>query len=228
MEHANKGNSRKRGFTLLETMMAVLILTIVVGSIFSQINKAQTHYRVEGQKLDLTQQQRQFFDQFTRDLHQAGYPAPASFSLPSPVSLGLAQLSAGITAISATSLTMEGDLDGTGVVQVVTYTYDAICLCVQRSAAPKGQPAGTPYTGVQNLVDPGAQGIFEAYDAAGNIVNLPLTLNPAANTGDPTYAALRQIKGVRVTFTLQALSRDANGATPAQVNMTAMARVPND
>lgn len=227
MKRSQKQKHANAGFTLVETLMAVLILTIVVAGVFSQINKAQTHYRVEGQKLDLTQQQRQFLDQFTRDLHQAGYPAPASFGLPSPVSLGLVQLSAGITAISVNSVTMEGDLDGTGNVQVVTYTYDAACNCVERSAGAKGA-AGTLYPGVQNVVAPGAQGIFEAYDATGNTVILPLTLNAGATTNDASYASLRKIKAVRVTFTLQALSREANGVTPAQVNMTAMARIPND
>lgn len=223
MKCTQKRKNAHAGFTLVETLAAVLILTILLAGVFSQINRAQINYRVEGQKLDLTQQQRQFLDQFTRDLHQAGYPAPASLGLPSPMSLNLTQLSAGITAISATSVTMEGDLDGSGTVQVVTYDYNPACNCVERSTAPKGQPAGTAYPEVQQCI----AGSFEAYDAAGNAIALPLTLKAGALSNDPSYASLRQIKAVRVTFTVQALSREANGATPLQVNMTAMARIPN-
>src|SRR5258708_18183603 len=75
MKKSTGRDRREHGFSMVETMVAVLIFTIVVGAIFSQINKAQQIYRVEGQRLDLTQEQRSFIDQFTRDLHPAGYPS---------------------------------------------------------------------------------------------------------------------------------------------------------
>ena len=65
---------RQAGFSLLELLLVVLLLTIVVAALFAQIERAQVRYRVEDQKLDLTQQEREFIDQFTRDLHQAGFP----------------------------------------------------------------------------------------------------------------------------------------------------------
>src|SRR4051812_42466886 len=65
---------KQKGFSLIELLMVALLLSIVVGAIFSQINRAQVRYRVEDQKMDLTQTQREFIDQFTRDMHQAGYP----------------------------------------------------------------------------------------------------------------------------------------------------------
>ncbi|HEX4603070.1 MAG TPA: prepilin-type N-terminal cleavage/methylation domain-containing protein, partial [Candidatus Angelobacter sp.] len=62
-----KSKSRRTaGFSLLELLMVVFLLTIVVGALFSQIERAQVRYRVEDQKLDLTQQEREFIDQFTR------------------------------------------------------------------------------------------------------------------------------------------------------------------
>jgi prepilin-type N-terminal cleavage/methylation domain-containing protein len=223
-----KGNdNRKRGFSLIETMAAVLILSVVVGAIFTQINKAQQVYRTEGQKLDLTQEQRSFIDQFTRDLHQAGYPSTNSFN--NQVGPNANSTAAGLTSISATSLTLEGDMDGSGVVQVVTYAYNDgagfsgpgtnPCPCMQRSAAPKGQAAGTASIAAQNIVAPGNNGVFTAYLVDGSQVDI----NPAV----VAPSILHTIKSVQVAFTLQSAGKDVNG--PAiQVGMTGMARLPNN
>ncbi len=227
MKKFSESDKCERGFSLIETMAAVAILTIVVGAIFNQNNKAQQVYRVEGQKLDLTQEQRSFIDQFTRDLHQAGYPSTNSFN--NQVGPNANSTAVGLTSISATSLTLEGDLDGSGVVQVVTYAYDDgsdfsgsgrnPCPCMQRRIAPKGQPAGTASIAAQNIVPPGNNGIFTGYLANGSQVAIsPAVVAPST---------LRTIKSVQVSFTLQATGKDANG-TPIQLGMTGMARLPND
>ena len=70
-----KKRANQNGFTLIELLMVVLLLSIVVGAVFSQIERAQVRYKVEDQRTDLTQQEREFIDQFTRDLHQTGYPS---------------------------------------------------------------------------------------------------------------------------------------------------------
>lgn len=225
---------RSTGFTLLESMICVLLIMVVVGAVFSQMRKAQASYRVEGQKVDLTQQEREFIDQFARDLRQAGYPGPYTVGVTPPVPLNDVRISAGVTAISPNSLTLEGDLDNSGKVQIVTYSYNNStnfpCPCIQRTVATKdGILAPATYTEVQNMVDPGAQGIFLAYDANGNAQpGLALTLPAGATTKDANYLQLHQIKSVRVTFTLQGQSRELNGSTPIQVTMTAMGRIPND
>ena len=227
MKRFKGSDNTKRGFSLIETMAAVLILSVVVGAIFSQINKAQQVYRTEGQKLDLTQEQRSFIDQFTRDLHQAGYPSINSFN--NQVGPNANSTAAGLTSISTTSLTLEGDLDGSGVVQVVTYSYNDgagfpgpgtnPCPCMQRSVAPKGQAAGTASIAAQNIVAPGNNGVFTAYLADGSQVGI----NPAV----VAPATLHTIKSVQVAFTLQSAVKDVNGTT-IQVGMTGMARLPNN
>ena len=227
MKKSTGRDRQEHGFSMVETMVAVLIFTIVVGAIFSQINKAQQIYRVEGQRLDLTQEQRSFIDQFTRDLHQAGYPSTNSFN--NQVGPTANATALGLTSISTTSLTMEGDLDGTGVVQVVTYTYNDgsgfsgpgtnPCPCMQRSIAPKGQPAGTASIAAQNIMAPGSNGFFTAYLANGSQVDI----SPAVTAP----GTLRTIKSVQVAFTLQATGKDVNG-TPIQIGMTGMARLPNN
>jgi prepilin-type N-terminal cleavage/methylation domain-containing protein len=232
MRNGKRQTDRKRGFTLLESMISVLLITIVLGGIFRQLQKAQASYRVEGQKLDLTQQQRDLIDQFTRDLHQAGYPSPLTSGLGNPVVLSDNRVAAGITSISSTSLTMEGDIDNTGAVQVVTYSFinPNPCPCsIQRTVVPKaGGVAPATYTAVENLIDPGAQGIFTAYGATGNPLGLPMVLPAGAISSDLSYRTMKQIKGVRITFTLQGRTKELNGATPTQVTMTGMARIPND
>jgi type II secretory pathway pseudopilin PulG len=230
-----KRNARaKSGFTLLETMISVLLMTIVLGAIFRQIHRAQASYRVEGQKIDMTQQEREFIDQFTRDLRQAGYPSPFTLGIAPPINLSNNSIAAGITAISPNSLTLEGDLDNSGAIQIVTYTFNnnvvVPCPCIQRTVSVKGSaaPANT-YIEVQNMLDPGVQGIFLPYDANGAAQpGLNLTLPAGADTKDATYGQLHQIKSVRVTFTLQGTSRELNNTTPVQVTMTGMARVPNN
>jgi prepilin-type N-terminal cleavage/methylation domain-containing protein len=227
MRRFSGSNKNKRGFSLIETMAAVLILTVVVGAIFSQINKAQQVYRAEGQKLDLTQEQRSFIDQFTRDLHQAGYPSTYSYN--NQVGPDANATAAGLTSISTTSLTLEGDMDGSGVVQVVTYAYNDgsgfsgpgtnPCPCMQRSIAPKGQAAGTASIAAQNILAPGNNGVFTAYLANGSQVGI----SPAV----VSLSTLHTIKSVQVAFTLQAAGKDVNG-TPIQVGMTGMARLPNN
>jgi prepilin-type N-terminal cleavage/methylation domain-containing protein len=233
MTNSKRQTDTKRGFTLLESMISVLLITIVVGAIFRQLQKAQAGYRVVGQKLDMTQQQRDFIDQFTRDLHQAGYPAPLASGLGNPVALSNTQVAAGITLISPTVLTMEGDIDNSGAVRVVTYSFinPGACPCsIQRTIAPKTGGPATTYTAVENLIDPGAQGIFTAYGANGSNLGLipALALPVGATSADVSYQNMKKIRSVRITFTLQGTSREMNGTTPSQVTMTGMARIPND
>jgi prepilin-type N-terminal cleavage/methylation domain-containing protein len=230
----NKKRSDQDGFTLIELMMVVLLLSIIVGAVFSQIERAQVRYKVEDQKVDLTQQEREFIDQFTRDLHQAGYPSIAVFG--GAFGLNSSKIAAGVWSISQTDLRMEGDVDGTGV-QTVEYSYfDGTgwpgpglnpCPCLRRSAAPKvdgiapsAQVAGAAFTQVQNVVPLATQPVFSAYDATGAPVDISATItNPAK---------LAQIKSVQITVTTQGLSNDSDIHNTIQVSMTGMARLVNN
>ena len=239
MGHGKKLLLCSSWFTLLESMVSLLVLSVIVGAVFMQVQKAQANYKVEGQKLDLAQQDREFIDQFTRDLHQVGYPSPAAMNTTNlnavvdPAGGNPNAVSAGITSISTTSLTMEADLDGTGVVKIVNYRFSpgagcpAALPCVLRTVTIKGAAApGTAYVEVQNLV--ANSGSFTALDNQGNAVALPQTLNANATTGDPSYKNLRKIKAVNVRLTLQTTSQNVNGGAAPQVTMTGTARLPNN
>ena len=208
MDKRRKSNKREAGFTLIEAMIAVLVLTILMVGVFSAINKVQGSYRVENQRVDLTQQQRAFLDQFARDLHQAGFPPPIIQGLP-PAPGGFN----GIVAFpAATDLTMQGDVDGTGVAQTIEYVYNPpnapACNCLQRIVN------GVPSTAVDNVVPPNPQEIFTAYDITGTPV-------------PPGGLNLSSIRSVRITFTVQTSSPEVNNA-PIQTTMTGMARLPNN
>lgn len=233
-----KSNTRK-GFSLLEMMMVVFILTLLVGAIFRLINQAQVRYSVETRKLDLTQQERDSIDQFTRDLHQAGYPSPVTYG--NRLDLSSNRTAAGIWSISQTDLRMEADVDGDGFVEEIAYHYDNTvggannCPCLMRASVrkndntmPWAQPDPVYYTQVQNIVTTG-QPLFLAYTDGGTAIDLttPKVLASASLT-DPTYQFLHTIRNVGIRFTTQAPGNDLEAKRLIQVSMSGMARVPSN
>ena len=218
----NKKHSRQRGFTLIELLMVVLLLSIVVGAVFSQIERAQVRYRVEDQRVDLTQQEREFIDQFTRDLHQAGNPSAPMYGTSGTAN----QVALGPISLSSNDIVIEGDVDGDGLVDTVEYSYfdgsgwtssaPNPCPCIRRSQVQKGTPssASTTFTQVQNVV---GTSFFTAFDAGGGTISLPAS---------PTD--LRRIKTVQITLTTQGTAPDSDAHNSIQVTMTGMARLVNN
>jgi len=70
----------RRGFALIEMMVAVLIFTLIAGAAFAVLIAAQQRYKMESQVLDSFQNARLALDQMTRDIHVAGYPPANSFT----------------------------------------------------------------------------------------------------------------------------------------------------
>jgi prepilin-type N-terminal cleavage/methylation domain-containing protein len=216
------------GFSLLELLLVVLLLTIIVGALFTQIERAQTRYRVEDQRLDITQQEREFIDQFTRDLHQAGFPSPTVYG--NQYDLTSNFTAAGVWYASDSEIHMEGDVDGTGVVSEVVYSYVAgasPCPCLRRSATPKqaglapsSQVPGTNYTQVERIVPITGQPAFVAYDTNGNQLS--------SSTAMVNDNGLTNIKSIRITLTTQGITKDPDAQRNIQVTMTGMARLVNN
>jgi type II secretory pathway pseudopilin PulG len=125
------------GFSLLELVLVCAIMTIVLGAVFNGMDQVTKRSQVEQTKVDLTQQGREFVDEFERDVHQAGYPncrmvatavAPANcppdgtipfVSNPNVITNPL--VAAGLVSISNTQVVIEGDVDGSGTVSQVWY-----------------------------------------------------------------------------------------------------------
>src|SRR5437899_12202316 len=112
-------STTQSGFSLLEMLMVLAILSLVLGVTMTAINDVQKRSRVEEAKVDLTQESREFVEQMVRDLHQAGYPTPSMYkAAPALTSFTYA---AGLVAATPTSIWFEGDVDGDGQVDVVQY-----------------------------------------------------------------------------------------------------------
>lgn len=186
---------RQAGFSLIELLVAIAILMIVMGSVFTQIDFVQKRNRTEQVRLDIFQTSREFIDQMTRDIHQAGFPNSKMYSAAgqNPADLSNA---VGIFYISPTEVHFQGDVDGDGTVDYVAYKLfpkstadgDGNCPCLRRSQLWKGPVGGSPYnplsqapdwrTQVENITfknsgdptDISKEVIFRAYDKFGNEV----------------------------------------------------------
>jgi len=137
------------GFTLIEMMVAIGLLTLIMAIVFGNIDMVQKRYNIEDAKTDSIQESREFLDQITRDLSTAGFPDATvynSTNIPSDTS---ATKAVGMVAISATDIIFEGDVDGDGTVNVIEYQIDSSvnsgsCPCsIKRSVIAKDGTTAT-------------------------------------------------------------------------------------
>jgi prepilin-type N-terminal cleavage/methylation domain-containing protein len=144
-------HERQAGFSLIELMVAILIMMVIMGAVFSQMDNVQKRSRSEQVKLDMFQTAREFIDQMVRDIHQAGFPNGKLY----PDMVGTAPLydgyaldwrnAVGIYYISPTEVRFQGDVNGDGQVDVVAYRLvpqsnapgDQNCPCLRRSQSDK-------------------------------------------------------------------------------------------
>ena len=221
-----------RGFTVLEAMVAILLMTVIAGAVFQQIDYAQQRANAEQNKLDIFQETRDFMDQMTRDLHQAGYPNLHNFA-PGQLTNGAndSRTGVGLVNINYNELWFEGDVDGTGVVSSVQYHLDTTgngCPCLRRSQIPKVN--GNPYTGqsaaafqteVQNVLNgTSASPIFYAYDTYNNPVTLPVDFNTNA-------ATMATISTIKVVLTAQSPYADLKTGQRPSVTLASTVRINN-
>jgi len=161
----NIQRSRQQGFSFLELMVVIAVMTVIMGVVFNYIVVVQQRYKTEESRLDVAQESREFIDQMVRDLHTVGYPNARMYSstaLGTPAQNNVL-LAAGLVAVSATDIWFEGDTDSSGNVHSIRYTLtndgSGNCPCtVSRSdqsktnAAPTAQ--GTKYAiDLQNVVN---------------------------------------------------------------------------
>jgi prepilin-type N-terminal cleavage/methylation domain-containing protein len=69
----------QRGFSLIELMVTLVILTTVVGIATDGIMQVEKKSASDVNKVGVAQESRQFMDQILRDLRQCGYPGLGLF-----------------------------------------------------------------------------------------------------------------------------------------------------
>jgi prepilin-type N-terminal cleavage/methylation domain-containing protein len=196
------------GFTAFEMMVSLLILGVITGGIFAQIDLAQQRAFSEQVKLDNFQEARDFVDQFFRDVNQVGYPNSRMVDtnplttnwvplLASPL-INDNRMAIGLVKIDANEIHFEGDMNGDGVVQSIIYMINGsgVCtLCLQRSQVDKA--TADPLTGqatnwgteTNDVIT--TNPIFSYFKADGTQVTaLPVDIS----TGALTIASIKTIK----------------------------------
>lgn len=206
----------KSGFTLIETMIVLFVMSLFLATVFQQIGTVQQRAQKEQQSQDLLQESREFMDQMTRDFRNAGYPSGWNFE-PSTVVATTDTAATGLKYVGDGDLWFEGDVDGNGTIYLVKYQLDKSttgnCPCLRRSKISKTAiNAGVVDTNysieVQNVST--ANPIFQYFDADG--VQIPSASLPLDSSAD----ALGGIQTIKVTLTVQAKYADMKtGVKPA-------------
>jgi prepilin-type N-terminal cleavage/methylation domain-containing protein len=231
---------RQRGFTLLEMMISLAILSIVMGVVVEGIDTMQARNTTETNKLDLTQQTREFMDQIVNDIDQAGYPSmnmfdPSQLIAPpvgTPTCAVNPKLACGFISVSSTALQFEGDVDGSGVseewIQLVQTNGAGAAACttppcvIQRGTVSKAawnNGVGTApiyfteVSGVMNTT------IFTPYSNNGTVIT-PL---PATQAN----AELKNIAAIGITLFVQSSQRDPKTGLLPTATMVSTAKVTN-
>jgi prepilin-type N-terminal cleavage/methylation domain-containing protein len=206
----HKGRVPAGGFSLIELMAVIVILCLVFAGILTQLEQAQQRAVAEQGKVDDFQQARDFLDQIFRDTGQMGFPNVRNFN----TSVGTWQspllkdhrLAAGLVKLTPTQLELQGDVDGSGNVSVVSYMVNGsgtCSTCFQRAQVLKVD--GDPETGQTNLTASAynvevqnvqnTASIFSAYDSSGNAIALPIDID-----SDPTEVA--DVRVIQVNLTI--------------------------
>lgn len=237
---------KQRGFSLVELLIVILILTIVMGVSMQQIAIIQQRYRAEEAKTDTFQTAREFMDQMVRDIHNAGFPNVKMYKAGSLGSDYAAASTSqyngvGLVFVSPTQVQFEGDIDGDGVVDSVSYTLVTStsgsgrsgCPCVIRSSVAKADgvapTAQTPSfnTQVEHVT---SASLFSYFDSTGNQVTVPsagytrTNFDPYRNPGGDPVATILTVK---IALTVEGATADPKTGIKPTVSLNSTAQVAN-
>ena len=225
MTHRRKHNVRlQSGFSLLESLLVVVILLIVLGIATSGLVQMTRRSAADQGRMDTNQMARQFMDQVTTDLHQVGYPSAYMYD-PGYSKANPDEVAVGFIALTANTAEFEADVDGSGTVSHVYLQLlgsDGLpiaggtgqCPCTfQRGVLAKKDVGGTKppyYTEVNNVLN---TDIFSADDHSGTSVGFPIT-------------DFTNIRVVRLKLNLQTTVQEVDGSYPT-ITMQSAAKIMN-
>ncbi len=231
-DKAQNARRAKAGFSLIELMVVLLIMSVIVGAVFTQVATVQQRGRAEQVKLDIFQESREFMDQMVRDLHQTGYPNIRMFDTASwspalnATPMNDSRLAAGLVLIAPNEIKFEGDVDGDGQVDVLDFKLASTgnnCPCLQRSQVLKST-GGTVFSNeVQDVQSAGttADPIFVAYKTDGTVVN------SADTTTAGGLQTLAGIKTIKVNLKVKAKVVDPKTRVAPEASLGAVITLPN-
>jgi prepilin-type N-terminal cleavage/methylation domain-containing protein len=239
--------SGQRGFSLLEMMVALAILTVVIGIAVEGLTQMQRRNFSQQSKTDTVQETRDFVDQMVRDLHDVGYPPRVVFK-DKPLCTGNSTVSCSLVSFSSTQIQYEGDLDGTGTIYEVFMQLvpgnSGKCPCIlRRGVTPKASwvTTGTPptyYTEVNGVLNSGngaagstygiglpGPGSYDTYATADVFDAYDVNGVAVAACGDATSCA--SIDSLQITANVASKFADPKTQTYPVYSITSKARVNN-
>jgi len=223
-----------KGFSLVELMVSLVVMMVVLGAIFGVIDVVNQRSHTEQAKLDMFQEAREFMDQMSRDLHQAGYPSHRHYLktgiLTADPIINDVRNAVGIVKVADGDLWFEGDVDGTGTVSVVRYHLDTSttngCPCLRRSQLPKveGDPVDGQSTEVYQVQVTGVQNtdIFSAFTRG--TTGVPIDL-PVDFASDKTVMA--NVDTIKVILSLKSATADPKTGKHPETTLVATAKLNN-
>jgi len=236
----NRKENRQAGFTLIETLITIIILSIIMAAVFKQIDVAQKRSSAEQQKLDMFQESREFGDMMARDLRNTGYPNSRNLSGSTPPGATDTRNAQGLLYVGPADVWFEGAVDGDGTVWVVKYHLDTTgtdCPCLRRSKVTKNafQLTGTDNFSVEvQYVQNGtlALPIFTYYDASnnpldlssytGNVIDGTLSTTPSSDK-----AKIASIQTIKIELSTQAKFADLQTGQRPVVTLDSFVTLPN-
>jgi prepilin-type N-terminal cleavage/methylation domain-containing protein len=240
-----------RGFSLVEMMMAILLLSIISGAVLKQISNIQVRYKTEENRVATVEESREFVDQMVRDLHQMAFPHKRLFALTAAQSgnnaYSLKQVASGLVSVSPTRIQFEADLDGSGTVQEVIYqlvdptTKNPVsdtskCPCtLQRGQTVKLDATAPPQTvqpsifstEVDNVINPTTEPVFRFFQQDGTEITSGFPINFDNTNSNMAGGAIFNVFTIKISVTVAAPYRDVQTRLKPEVTYTATAEVNN-
>jgi prepilin-type N-terminal cleavage/methylation domain-containing protein len=206
---------RRRGFTLVELLIAMAAGTVIMAAVYSAMNLALRFSANTDRKVITQQDTRAVLDLMAMEIRMASYNPTVSLTTWSGNVLGncsasnisLTQAFKGIQVANANQIAIAMDLDGSKTIgnfanEYIVYSYDGADT-LNRSVSCVGADilgGSAPFTNVRNAaVRPDPIPLFQYFDKNDVEITKTVNNNPSLVNGIP---AIRRIQITIVTDTL--------------------------